>query len=65
MDKASYIVRDPAGKIVEIPDPVPVDQVHCLAEVQRLRAKYAGRRVNIDSSQIVEARARRESLTAA
>jgi hypothetical protein len=57
--RAALIVRDEHGRLLEPQptDPVPVDPASVLAEVKRLRLQF-GRRIDIDSRQIVEARRR-------
>lgn len=64
--KASLIVRSASGELIEVGPAVPVDRETVLAESMRLR-RHFGTRVNIDASQIVEARhaMRRESLLTA
>jgi hypothetical protein len=55
--RAALIVRDEQGRLLEPQptDPIPVDPASVLAEVKRLRLQF-GRRIDIDSRQIVEAR---------
>lgn len=57
--KASLIVLDDKGELVEVGPQIPVDRQSVLAEVVRLRRKH-GRSVAISSDQIVWARQRME-----
>lgn len=53
--KASMMVRDRDGGLIDVGPEIPVDVGSVQAEVARLRAQY-GRNVHIDSTQIVRAR---------
>jgi hypothetical protein len=55
--RAALIVRDETGKLLDPQptSPIPVDADSVIREVRRLRTAF-GRKVSIDSANIIEAR---------